>query len=80
MTRFGFTIKTRLGQRVDSIQIMAATAVDAERRLRQMYMHCEILECRQNTVPARVEQLDIENIISLISGMPAASAHEPAGR
>ena len=34
MTRYGFTIKTRHGQRVESIQIMAVTPADAERRLR----------------------------------------------
>jgi hypothetical protein len=38
MQRFGFNIRTKSGQRVDNIQIMAATAGDAERRLRQMYM------------------------------------------
>ena len=80
MTRFGFTIKTKHGQRVESIQIMAASLADAERRLRQMYMHCDILECRENAVPRRVDQLDVENIIGLISGMPVSSAHESAGR
>ena len=80
MTRFGFTIKTKHGQRVDNIQIMAASHADAERRLRQMYLHCEILECRQNAVPRRVDQLDVENIIGLISGTPTASVHEAIPR
>lgn len=80
MIRFGFTIKTKHGQRVDNIQIMAASHADAERRLRQMYLHCEILECRQNAVPRRVEQLDVENIIGLISGTPTASVQEAIPR
>ncbi len=80
MTRFGFTIRTKHGQRVESIQIMAASLADAERRLRQMYMQCEVVECRENAVPRRVDQLDVENIIGLISGTPLASAHEAAGR
>lgn len=80
MKRFGFTIRTKHGQRVESIQIMAASLGDAERRLRQMYLHCEIIECRENAVPRRVDQLDVENIIGLISGMPTSSAHETAGR
>ena len=80
MTRFGFTIRTKHGQRVESIQIMAASLADAERRLRQMYMHCEVVECRENAVPRRVDQLDVENIIGLISGTPLASAHEAVGR
>ena len=45
MTRFGFNIKTRSGQRVDNICIMASSRDDAERRLRQMYHHCEIIGC-----------------------------------
>lgn len=41
VNRYGFSIRTRHGQRVDNILIMAATQVDAERRLRQMYHHCQ---------------------------------------
>ena len=47
MVRYGFSIKTRHGQRVENIHIMAGSQDDAERRLRQMYHHCEILECRE---------------------------------
>ncbi len=79
MVRYGFSIKTRHGQRVDHIQIMASCADDAERRLRQMYQHCTIVERRENSVPQRLEQLDVENIIGLISGSPAVSP-EHAGR
>ena len=69
MTRYGFTIRTRSGQRVDHIMIMAATQADAERRLMQMYVQCEILECRMQSVPRRVDtpQLDIEGVIGMIS-------------
>src|SRR5512143_1821796 len=45
MIRFGFSLKTRSGQRVENIMIMAPTQADAERRLRQMYLQCEILQC-----------------------------------
>lgn len=74
MVRFGFNIKTRSGQKVDNISIMAGSQDDAERRLRQMYMQCEILECTTQSVPRRVDTLDIEGIIGLIS------ASEPAVR
>jgi hypothetical protein len=50
MTRFGFHIKTRSGQRIDNISILAATRDDAERRLRQMYRQCEILQCSARVV------------------------------
>ena len=72
MTRFGFQIRTRLGQRIDNISIVAATQTDAERRLRQMYHHCEILECREQAVPRRIDTLDVEGVISLISSAAAS--------
>ena len=68
MIRFGFNIKTRTGQRVENISIVAGSQRDAERRLRQMYHHCEILECNAQTVPRRVDTLDVEGVIGLISG------------
>jgi hypothetical protein len=70
MIRYGFTIKTRYGQRVDNIHIMAGTQNDAERRLRQMYHHCEILECREQAVARRNDTLDIESVIGMISASP----------
>jgi hypothetical protein len=59
MTRFGFNIRTKTGQRVDNIQIMAASMGDAERRLRQMYLKCEIIERREQPVHDRIEAADI---------------------
>lgn len=72
MIRYGFHIRTKTGQRVDNISIIAATQPDAERRLRQMYLHCEILECREQSVPRRLDTLDVEGVIGLISGAGAA--------
>jgi len=73
MVRFGFSLKTRSGQRVENIMIMAESQDDAERRLRQMYLHCEILQCTAQAVPRRVDTLDVEEVIGLIS-----SSSEPA--
>ena len=67
MTRYGFSIKTRYGQRVENIHIMAGSQDDAERRLRQMYQQCQILECREQAVPRRLDTLDVEGVIGLIS-------------
>jgi len=79
MIRYGFNIKTRTGQRVENISIMAGSQRDAERRLRQMYHHCEILECNAQTVPRRVDTLDVEGVIGLISSSePATIAHHAA--
>lgn len=68
MVRFAFSLKTRSGQRVDNIMIMAGSQADAERRLRQMYQQCEILQCTAQAVPRRVDTLDVEEVIGLISG------------
>jgi hypothetical protein len=70
VVRYGFNIKTKHGQRVENILIMAASIDDAERRLRQMYHHCEIIECREQAVPRRVDTLDMEGVIGLISASP----------
>lgn len=67
MIRYGFNIRTKHGQRVENITIMAATQGDAERRLRQMYYQCEIVECRERSVPRRLDTLDVEGVIGLIS-------------
>ena len=74
MVRFGFSIKTRYGQRVENIHIMAGTQGDAERRLRQMYHQCEIVECREQAVPRRLDTLDVEGVIGMISAASAQKA------
>ena len=71
--RYGFNIRTKQGQPVENIQIMAATQGDAERRLRQMYHQCHIVDCQERSVPRRLDTLDIEGVIGLISaGRPSA--------
>jgi hypothetical protein len=72
MTRYGFNIRTRSGQRVDNICIMAANQVDAERRLRQMYHHCEIIACQSEAVALRNDPLDLEAVIGIIDSEPAS--------
>lgn len=74
MTRYGFNVRTRSGQRVDNIMIMAATQADAERRLMQMYVQCEIIDCRTQSVPRRVDPpaLDMESVIGLIAASEAS--------
>ena len=77
MTRYGFNIRTRTGQRVDNISIIAASQADAERRLRQMYLQCEIIDCRQQAVQRRVETLDVRRMMGMMSG--AAPAVQKVG-
>jgi hypothetical protein len=44
--KYGFRIRTRSGLIVDNLLIHGKDEVDAERKLRQMYQHCNILECK----------------------------------
>jgi hypothetical protein len=74
MVRYGFNIRTKSGQRVDNILILAATLGDAERRLRQMYLQCEIIECREQPVPRRIDARDAERGSALIA---ASAGHKP---
>jgi hypothetical protein len=74
MIRYGFNIRTKTGQRVDNILILAASLSDAERRLRQMYLQCEIIERREQTVTARGEAPDLRASGARTSS--AAAAHK----
>lgn len=68
MLKFDFSVKTRDGQKVESIQIQGRDVIDAERKLRQMYRNCEVMECKTistDRVPS--QSADIEEVLSLIA-------------
>lgn len=75
-TKFAFRIRTRHGQVVEHLMIHGRDEADAGRKLRQMYLHCEILECsamkpamlRQSYAPAASPRAGIgfEEVASLI--------------
>ena len=67
MIKFGFRIRTRSGLPVDNLVVHARDQAEAERKIVQMYMHCEIIECIQIASPVREDGSDLEGIISLIS-------------
>ena len=67
MMKFGVKIRTRSGLPVDNLVVQARDQADAERKITQMYMHCEILECRQIQTATRDDATDLDGIISLIS-------------
>ncbi len=67
MNKYEFNIRTRNGQRVDKITIQARDRAAAEARLRQMYLHCEILDCVERAAETRQENLDVEGLINLIT-------------
>ena len=45
MQKYDFSLKTREGQKLESIVIAGKDRDDVERKLRQMYRHCEVLRC-----------------------------------
>ncbi len=68
MLKFDFSVKTRNGQKVDSIQIYGRDLPDAERKLRQMYRNCEVTQYRTIDQDRKFSQsADIEELLTLIS-------------
>ena len=69
MQKFDFSILTRDGQKVESVIIAGNDVAEAERKLRQMYRYCEIVNCDAKSVgdgkPQQV--MSVEDILSLIS-------------
>ncbi|UCH48525.1 MAG: hypothetical protein JSU95_01510 [Betaproteobacteria bacterium] len=70
MIKFALRIRTRSGLPVDNLVIHARDRSEAERRITQMYLHCEILECKEIHPPVREDDMNFENIISIISRTP----------
>lgn len=68
MLKFDFSVNTRDGQKVESIQIHGKDLPDAERKLRQMYRHCEVISCRTiDTANKLSPSADIEELLTLIA-------------
>lgn len=68
MERFDFTIRTRDGQRIESLVIGGIDQQDAERKLNQMYRYCEILRCETKDATSKPSDSNsVEDILSLIS-------------
>lgn len=66
MNKYGFKIRTRNGMLVENLQVQAADREAAEQRIRQIYHHCEIIECGEIAPQVKGENIDLENMISLI--------------
>ena len=68
MLKFDFSVKTRDGQKVESIHIQGKDVMDAERKLRQMYRDCEVMHCKAvSTDKVPFQSADIEEVLSLIA-------------
>ncbi len=69
MQKFNFSIQTRDGQHIVSVVIAGRDQQEAERKLRQMYRHCEVMSCNANLMddPKTQQVVSVEDIITLIS-------------
>lgn len=69
ITKYGFRIRTRNGAIVENLSIFGRDASEAQRKLLQMYMGCEILAtfCVPATLPARGSTASFEDVMELIT-------------
>ena len=67
MTKYGFRIRTRGGMLVENLQVQARDREEAERKIKQIYHQCEIVECQEITQAVKVEGVDLEDVIELIN-------------
>lgn len=67
ITKYGYRIRTRGGLVVDNIMIHGRDENDAQRKLRQMYHDCEILDCVCHAGGGRGTASSYEEILGLIA-------------
>lgn len=69
MQKFGFAIKTRDGQMVESLFIAGQNQADAERKLRQMYLNCQVIRCSATPMDMRRghQGVEVEDLLSMIA-------------
>lgn len=65
--KYGFRIRTRHGLLVENLSIHGRDEVEAEKKLRQMYQQCQILECVILQSGRRPESRSFEDLISIIA-------------
>ncbi len=68
LLKYGFRIRTRAGLIVDNLKIAGRDSTEAERKLRQIYRDCEILErvCMP-TGSRKVPYLRQEEVVALLA-------------
>lgn len=77
MHKYYFSIKTRDGLPIARLMISGRDQEEAERKLKQMYHHCEIVSCECNHQPAiNKEQNDFLQGIRLF----LAKQESPSGK
>ena len=67
LTKFSFRIRTRIGLVVDNLMIHGHDESDAQRKLRQIYRDCEILDCVCQRGNVRSPPVSLEDVLSIIT-------------
>lgn len=67
ITKYAFRIRTRLGVVVDNLMIHGRDEVEAQKKLRQMYRGCEVIECVYCRGSVRIPVPSFEEVANLIS-------------
>ena len=67
LTKYGFRIRTRVGLVIDRLMIHGRDEGEAQRKLRQIYRDCEILECVCHRGGVRTPVGSFEDVASLIT-------------
>ena len=64
--KYAFRIRTREGVVVDNLMIHGRDEHDAQRKLRQVYRDCKIMECICHRGGVRVPVASFEDVANLI--------------
>ncbi len=67
LTKYSFRIRTRIGLVVDNLMIHGHDELDAQRKLRQIYRDCEILDCVCQRGNVRSPPASLEDVLSIIT-------------
>ena len=65
--RYGFRIRTRHGLVVENLVIHGRDEADAERKLRQMYRHCQVVERTILASSRKGENMSFEDVVTLLT-------------
>lgn len=75
MQKFKFSIRTRDGLPIERLMISARDQEEAERKLKQMYRHCEIVNCASHheVIMKKGQNTFIKDIASLLATQESIS-------
>ncbi|OGA13464.1 MAG: hypothetical protein A3G25_19180 [Betaproteobacteria bacterium RIFCSPLOWO2_12_FULL_63_13] len=65
--KYRFRIRTRHGLVVENLVIHGRDEADAQRKLRQMYQHCEVTECMLIAARQKSGSMSFEDVVSLLT-------------